>query len=151
MAKKKFAIFCRNCQLGFSSKIKGPQLGSARLEPEISSSGSSLINMYLDNFDSGFWICKTDPHEKLTNLEFNLSFHRNICIPTIYRIFDKKLKSNPSFVQKLEHSSFVTWRLWNTKVNSIQQISIFFGRQASAVHYHVRHRFSWLLCLSDDF
>ena len=38
------------------------------------------MNMYLDNFDSGFGICKTDAHEQLTNLEFYLSFHRNICI-----------------------------------------------------------------------
>ena len=44
---KKIAIFC---QLGFSSKIKEPQLGSARdlhssarLEPKNSSSGSSLL------------------------------------------------------------------------------------------------------------
>ena len=42
--------YCRNCQLGFSSKIKVPQLGSAQnlhssgsLEPENSSSNSSLI------------------------------------------------------------------------------------------------------------
>ena len=36
MAKKIF-------QLGFSSEIKVPQLTSARLEPENSSSGSSLV------------------------------------------------------------------------------------------------------------
>ena len=43
--------YCRNCQLGFSSKIKVPRLGSAwyfhssaRLEPENSSSNSSLVN-----------------------------------------------------------------------------------------------------------
>ena len=30
MVKKKFAIFFRNCHLGFSSKIKVPQLCSAR-------------------------------------------------------------------------------------------------------------------------
>ena len=42
-------------ELGFSSKIKVPQLGSAlnlyssaRLEPENSSSGSSLILRYLE-------------------------------------------------------------------------------------------------------
>ena len=49
---KKFAIFFinGNCRLAFSSKIKVPQLGSARklhssawLEPENSSSGSSLV------------------------------------------------------------------------------------------------------------
>jgi hypothetical protein len=48
--EKKIEIFC---QLGFSSKIKVPQLGSARnlhssarLEPENSSSGSSLVVTY---------------------------------------------------------------------------------------------------------
>ena len=37
---KIFVIFwhtyCRNCQLGFSSKIEVPQLGSARLSSELS-------------------------------------------------------------------------------------------------------------------
>ena len=55
LGKNEFAIFwhtyCRKCQLGFSSKIKVPQLGSARnlhssgsLEPENSSSNSSLLS-----------------------------------------------------------------------------------------------------------
>ena len=53
MVKKKFAIFFRNCQLGFSLKIKVPQLDSAllgtfiaRLELKNSSSGSTLVSTH---------------------------------------------------------------------------------------------------------
>ena len=66
--------------------------------------------MYLDNFDSGFGICKTDPHEQLTNLEFYLSFHRNICIP-IY-IFRKSFLTLISVSYQILH----LYKNLNTKV-----------------------------------
>ena len=102
---KKIAIFwhtyCQYCQLGFSSKIEVPQLGSARnfynsgsLKPENSSSNSSLQYLRLTTsnkfwWDLSFikWVNEKDPKYFWVNLPVDKLTDRVKNLPQSSEVF----------------------------------------------------------------